>query len=485
MEVRSSDRAGAADAAVDTATRGPGFGLVLMLCAQFMVMLDASIVTVAIPRIQEQLDFSQAGVQAVITAYNTAFGGALILCGRIGDLLGRRRVFAIGMVAFAATSLMCALAQDAVMLVVARALQGFSAALIAPTALSLLTTSVPQGPQRVKAMSKFGIATVLGFISGLICSGLLVRAWGWQAVFYVTVPVGLAVAALAPRFIRPAARQPHKIDVVGALLITVGVASIVAAPAQAVAAGWTSRAFLLPLVVGVALLAAFLWVETRHPEPLVRLGLFRSRSLRAANVVSLFSGISSGSSYLLATMYLQEVLGYPPLQAGLIVAPVGAFNIVLGLVIGRFITRLGLRVSITAATVSCAVLIALVASQVSPTTNVLVFAAALLPMGMAFLATTVTSTLAATWGVANHEQGLAAGVRQTSFQLGIAVGVAVLIPIAAHRANTLGANTSAAQHASALAGGIQLSLYLLAAVALATAFVAFTGVRPTEEKPSR
>jgi EmrB/QacA subfamily drug resistance transporter len=448
-----------------------------MLCAQFMVMLDASIVTVAIPNIQHELGFSQAGVQAVITAYNTAFGGALILCGRIGDLLGRRRVFVIGMVAFSVTSLMCGLAQSAVMLVVARALQGLSAALIAPTALSLLTTSVPEGPPRIKAMSKFGIATVLGFISGLVLSGLLVRAWGWQGVFYATVPVGVLVAVLVPRFISRVPRQPHRIDVVGALLITAGVALVVAAPAQAVAAGWTSRQFLLPMALGVALLAVFAWVETRHPEPLVRFGLFRSRALRAANVVSLFSGISSGAAYLLATMYLQDVLEYSPLKAGLIVAPVGALNILFGLVVGRLITKIGLRASITTAAVASGVFIALVAAQVSATPNVLVFALVMLPMGMAFMATTITSTLAATTGVGNHEQGLAAGVRQTSFQLGIAVGVAVLVPIASNRASTLGGS------GAALAGGIQFALYVLAALGVAAGLVAYTGLRP--QRPQR
>ncbi|GGS58033.1 MFS transporter [Actinokineospora fastidiosa] len=458
--------------AATSAARGPGFGLVLMLCAQFMVMLDASIVTVAIPEIQHELGFSATTVQSVITAYNTAFGGALILCGRVGDLLGRRRVFVIGMVAFAVTSLLCGLAQDAVTLVIGRVLQGFSAALIAPTALALLTTSVPEGPARAKAMSKFGMATVVGFISGLVFSGLLVEAWGWQGVFYATVPVGVLVAVLAPRFIPDVPRQPHRIDVLGAILITLGVALLVAAPAQSVSSGLTSGAFLWPLAAGVALLGAFLWLESRHPEPLVRLGLFRSPVVRAANLVSVASGISSGSAYLLVTMYLQEVLGYSALQAGLIVAPVGVLNISFGFVLGRLITRLGLRVSVTAATVGSGLLIALVASQVSPETNIWVYAIALLPMGMAFMATTVTSTLAATSNVANHEQGLAAGVRQTSFQLGIAVGVAILIPIA----------SSAGAGPVALADGIRTALFLLAAIVVVVGIVAFAGLRSLARK---
>jgi EmrB/QacA subfamily drug resistance transporter len=466
MEVQQA-RTSPAEPPAGTQARGPGFGLVLMLCAQFMVMLDASIVTVAIPSIQDDLGFSPTDVQAVITAYNTAFGGALILCGRIGDLFGRRRVFVIGMVAFAATSLLCGLSQDAVVLVVGRVLQGFSAALIAPTALALITTSTPEGPARAKAMSRFGMATVLGFISGLVFSGLLVEAWGWQGVFFVTVPVGLLVAVLAPRFIVDAPRQPRRIDVVGAVLITLGVALLVAAPGQSVASGFGSTNFLLPLALGVVLLAAFVWHQTRHPEPLVRLGLFRSPVIRSANLVSIASGISSGAAYLLATMFLQEVLGYSPIKAGLIVAPVGILNILFGFVLGRLITRLGLRVSVTAATVGSGLLIGLVGAQVSASANVWLFAIALLPMGMAFMATTVTSTLAATTGVANHEQGLAAGVRQTSFQLGIAVGVATLIPIASASGTTPGE----------LAGGIHTAMLVLAAIVVAAGVLAWIGLR--------
>ncbi|MEV0096745.1 MFS transporter [Streptomyces sp. NPDC050738] len=478
MRVQPPARADAPAAVAGNA--GAGIGLALMLGAQFMVMLDASIVTVAVPDIQRRLGFSQAGVQSVVTAYNVAFGGALILCGRIGDLLGRRRVFAIGMVGFAATSLMCGLAQNAMTLIAGRALQGLSAALIAPTALALLTTSVPEGPERVKAMSRFGIATVLGFVGGLVLSGILVRTWGWQSVFFVTVPVGLLVALLTPKYMVRAARQPHRIDVVGAVLITAGVSLIVAAPAQGVASGWSSAAFLLPLSAGAALLTGFLRYETRHPEPLVRLELFRSRPLRAANLVSVFSGASSGAAYLLATMFLQQVLDYSPLKAGFIVAPVGILNIAFGLVIGRLIHRIGLRGSITAATVLSGLFISLMASQVSAAPHIALFAMALLPMGMAFMATTITSTLAATSGVAPHEQGLAAGVRQTSFQLGVALGVAVLVPLASSRAHGTGPG-----RAAGLADGIQSALHLLGALVVAAGLFAFHGFRPAGKKPPR
>ncbi|MEV6907087.1 MFS transporter [Amycolatopsis sp. NPDC051071] len=454
-----------------------GFGLALILGAQYLVSLDGSIVAVALPHIQQELGFSSAGVQLVVTAYNVAFGGALVLAGRFGDLIGRRRLFIIGMIAFAVTSLLCALSQNPTMLVVGRVLQGLSAATIAPTALSLLTASVPEGPARASAMSKFGIATALGFVSGLVFSGLLVDAFHWRGVFFVTVPIGVAVAALAPRFIPRVAVVKHRIDWLGGLLITASVALLVVAPTQGASTGWTSPQFFVPLAVGLALMAAFLVVETRHSEPLMRLGLFRSKSLRTGNIVTVVAGFVSGTAYLLVTLYLQEVLGRTPWEAGLIVAPIGPLNILFGTVLGRLIMRLGVRTSLTTATFMAGLFIALVASQMSTDQNVFVFGLILLPMGLAMMATMVTSTLAATSGVAGHEQGLAAGVRQTCFQLGIALGVAVLVSVAASRTATLGSRIPQVAPADALVDGFQLALYILAGLVILASVVAFTGLR--------
>ncbi|NKZ03019.1 MFS transporter [Actinomadura latina] len=454
-------------------------GLVLVLSAQFVIMLDASIVTVALPDVQRELGFSASGVQAVVTAYNTALGGGLILGGRVGDLFGRRRIFVIGMAGFAASSLLCGLAPNAVMLVAYRVLQGLSAAAIAPTALALLTTSFPEGPARAKAMSKFGIATVLGFIGGLVLSGPLVDALGWQSVFYVTVPVGAVMAALAPRFIAPAAPRRRRLDVLGAGMITSGVALIVVAPAQGSANGWTSPRCVLPLVAGIAVLTLFPVVERRQPEPLVRLGLFRSSTLRMANLVSLASGMMSGAGYLLVTLYLQEVKGCGPVLAGLIVAPVGVLNLALGTVLPRVITRIGLRLSISGATVSAGLLLAVISTQMTAARDLVVFGLLLLPFGAMMLATTVSSTLAATSGVSGHEQGLAGGVRQTSFQLGIALGVAALLSLATTRTTALEAANPAVGHVQALAAGYQLSLYVLGGLVIATGVIVFASLRDT------
>ncbi|MFC4907665.1 MFS transporter [Actinomadura gamaensis] len=464
--------------AENAARTGRTLGLVLVLSAQFMIMLDGSIVTVALPSVQRELGFSPSGVQAVVTAYNTALGGGLILGGRIGDLCGRRRVLLVGMAGFAAASLLCGLAQSAVLLVGGRVLQGLCAALIAPTALALLTTSFPEGPERARAMSRFGIATVLGFVGGLVASGPLLEAFGWRGVFFVTVPVGAAMAVLTPRLVASSPRKARRLDVPGALLITLGVAALVVAPAQGGAAGWTSARCLVPIAVGIVLLVAFLLVERRHPEPLVRLGLFRSRTLRAANAVSFASGMMSGAAYLLVTLYLQEVRNLGPVRAGLVVAPVGLLNLALGTVLGRTVTRLGLRAAVSGATACAGALLALVASQMTPGRNVLLFGLVLLPFGMAMLATTVTSTLAATSGVAPDEQGLAGGVRQTSFQLGIAIGVAALVSLAAGRAAALHG-----PRAAALADGYRTALYVLAGLVIAASALALAMIRDARRPP--
>ncbi|NUW46632.1 MFS transporter [Nonomuraea rhodomycinica] len=440
-------------------------------------MLDASIVTVALPDIQHHLGFSASGVQAVVTAYNVAFGGALILGGRVGDLFGRRRLFVLGMVGFALSSLLCGLSVDAAMLVTCRVLQGLSAAAIAPTALALLADAFPEGAARARAMSRFGIATVLGFVGGLVFSGLLVDSFGWQSVFYVTVPVGALMAVLVPRLVAPSpvAARRGRLDVLGAVLITVGVALVVVAPTRASAQGWTSPQCVVPLAAGLGVLALFVVVEHRHPDPLVRLGLFRSGLLRAANVVTLASGLLSGSAYLLVTLYLQEVMGRTPVQAGLIVAPIGLVNVIWGVFLGRLIPRIGLAASLAGAPVCAGLLVALVASQVAVAQNLVLFGLALFPMGMATLATTVSSTIAATAGVTPREQGLAAGVRQTSFQLGIALGVAVLLSLASSRTSALEGKGIA--HVQALTAGYRTAMYVLAALVIAAGVVTFAEVR--------
>jgi len=444
--------------------------LALMVAAQFMTILDSSIVNVALPTIQHELGFSRIGVQAVVTAYNTAFGGALILGGRIADLLGRRRVFVAGMAAFAATSLVCGLAGNAASLVAARALQGLAAAVVAPAALSLLTTTFPEGPRRNRALSVFGVATVLGFVGGLLLGGALVGWLGWRSVFLVNVPVGAAVAALAPRLLAAAPPRRVPLDVSGAALVTAAMALIVLAPTRGAALGWTSPQCWLPLLGALGLLAAFVRVERRSPAPLVRLEVLRGAPLRVGNAVTFTLGAANGAVHLLFSMYLQQVLGYTPLQAGLAAAPMGVASLVAGLLAGRLAGRVGLRATIATATAAAALCIWLLASATAVDQRYPVLLPIIVPLSVAFIVTSVSATIAATTGVADAEQGLAGGLRQTSFQLGIAIGVALLLSIAAGGAG-------AATRPAALVAGFQLALRVLAALMAATSAAALVGLR--------
>lgn len=467
------------DSQLTGAVRGGfGFGLVLILAAQFMIVLDGSIVTVALPSIQRSLGFSAVGVESVITAYNAAFASALILLGRLADLVGKRRVFIVGMIAFAVSSLLCGVSNGPALLIVARILQGFSAAAIAPSALALLTARFPEGPTRNRAMSMFGIATVLGFVGGLVFSGLLVAAAGWRAVFWVTVPVGLLTAVLTRWWIAPVPRQRRRIDVLGAVLITAAMGSLVAAPAAGASDGWTSAPFLALLAAGIALLAAFAVAETRHPEPLIPPGFLRNRVVRTANVVSLAAGAMPGAGYVLLTLYMQQVLHFSPLRAGLVIVPTGLLSMVIGLFAGKMVTRFGLRRTAAAAPAVGGALIAVVASQMVPGQNGIVLALLIMPMGVAFLYTTVSSTIGTVTGVRKEEQGLAGGLRQTTFQLGPALGVAVLVSLAAAWTQHLRASAVAGGGPAALADGYRIGLLVLAVAVVAVAVFAWIGMRP-------
>jgi predicted MFS family arabinose efflux permease len=285
------------------------------------------------------------------------------------------------------------------------------------------------------------------------------------------------VAAVAPGSVR--------VDLLGAVLITAAVALVVVSPGEGASNGWTSMAFWLPLLGGIVLLGAFVWVESRVAEPLVRLGFFRRRTLCAANFVTFVAGAMTGAGYLMLTMYLQQVLGYGPVEAGLAVAPTGVVNVLLGRVIGKLVTRFGVRAVMTVATTGAAACLAGLAAVITPHQGYPAIALVAVPMGMFFLLTTVTATIGATAGVADNEQGLAGGLRQTSLQLGIALGVATLLSIAASRTHTLEADGTG--RAAALIDGFRLSYLILTGLTVLAALVGFLGflgfrtVRPRKD----
>jgi MFS family permease len=421
--------------------------------------------------------FSPVGVEGVITAYATAFGGALILGGRLADLLGRRRIFVAGLLAFGTASLACGAASSAVFLVVARVAQGASAALLAPAALALLFTTFAEGAERNRALGLFGAATAAGFVSGQILGGVLTDLAGWRSIFIINVPVALLAAALALRVVKAdgVTTERRMPDVPGAILVTAAMALLVWAPTRGAERGWHSGAFLAPVLASLALLVGFLALEARRSDPLVRLSMLRSRWLAGTNAATLVTGALNGAVVLLCTLFLQRVLSYSPLRAGLAFVPTGVAGLVVGTrYAGPLITRFGVRAVLTIASlISTAAIVGL--SRL-PSDYALLLPG-LIVIGASFTTAAVATTASVSTGVASNEQGMAAALRQTAFQVGVALGVAVLLSIAASHTQTLLASTHPPGHAAALAAGYRLSLLLLAILSAVGGLMAFVTLR--------
>lgn len=462
-----------------TEQRRSVLSLWLMVSAQFMVILDFSIVNVSLPTMQRSLGFSPVGVEGVITGYATAFGGALILGGRVADLLGRRRMFTAGLLAFAVTSLACALAVSPVLLIVSRAAQGLSAALLAPAALSLLTTTFTEGPGRNRALGYFGAATAVGFVAGQVLGGVLTDIVGWRSIFIINVPVGV-LCAVASRAIPPDARASARRspDIAGAVLITAAMALAVWAPTQGAGQGWGSAGFLAPMAAALALTIVFIVVETRRADPLVRLSMLSSAWMAGTSGATAVTGVLNGVVVLLCTLFLQHVHGYSPLEAGLAFLPTGLAGLVAGVrLAGPLVSRFGVRTVLSAALLVSALgtggLSLLRGGGSYPP---------LLPwlviIGAGFTTAAVATTIAVSAGVAPHEQGMAAALRQTAFQLGVAIGVAVLLSVAAAYTTTLLAGPHPRSPADALTAGYRLALVIAAALSAFGAVVAVVTLRP-------
>jgi EmrB/QacA subfamily drug resistance transporter len=420
--------------------------LALILVAAFMVVLDFSIVNVALPSIERELHMPPDAVQWIVTGYAISFGGLLILGGRAADLLGRRRMFVAGLIAFSLASLAGGLAQDPVLLITARVIQGAGAAIVAPAALSLITTSFPEGPERTRAIGLYGAISSVGFVSGQVLGGVLVQLTSWRAVFLVNVPVGLAAAALAPVILGTAkagtakastakartakartAKASH-LDVRGALLITSAVALAVFAVSQGVVLGWTSPLVIASVITSAAATALFLKAESRHPEPLIRPALLHRKSLRNGSTLAFLLGLYNGGEMLILSLYLQQVLHESPLLTGLIIAPQGVVGFGMGMLGPRLAGRIGVKrlLVLTGAASSAGflVLTRLPAAGYSP----VLFVVMLIGFGTA--GTAFGMVVLASRGMADADQGLVGGMINTSRQIGAAAGAALLPAVA-------------------------------------------------------
>jgi EmrB/QacA subfamily drug resistance transporter len=413
------------------AARRPPLQLALILVAAFMVVLDFSIVNVALPSIERELHMPPDAVQWIVTGYAISFGGLLILGGRAADLLGRRRMFITGLIAFALASLAGGLARDPALLIAARVIQGAGAAIVAPAALSLITTSFPEGPKRTRAIGLYGAISSVGFVSGQVLGGVLVQFTSWRAVFLVNVPVGLAAAALAPAILGRAAtthNSTHRLDVRGALLITSAVALVVFAVSQGVVLGWTSPLVLAAIVIAAVAAAAFGKAETRHPEPLVRPGMLHRPGLRNGSTLSFLLGLWNGGEMLILSLYLQQVLHESPLFTGLAIAPQGVVGFGMGLLGPRLAHRLGVKrllvLTGASAAIGFAVLTQLPAGGYSPVLLVVML------IGLGTAGTAFGSVVLASRGMPDADQGLVGGMINTSRQIGAAVGAALLPAVA-------------------------------------------------------
>jgi EmrB/QacA subfamily drug resistance transporter len=451
--------------------------LALLAAAQFVVVLDASIVNVALPSIGRDLHFAQENLSWVINAYTLTFGGFLLLGGRMADLLGRRRLFVAGLILFALASLAGGLSQTEAQLIVARAFQGLGGALLSPAALSLITVIFAEGAERNKAFGVWGAVAGSGGAVGVLLGGMLTQWAGWQWVLFVNVPIGLAAAALAPRLL-PESRNDgaRNFDVAGAISITAGLSVIVYALVDAVNSGWGSLHTLGLLAVGLVLVAGFVLIERTARAPLVPFpGIFRIRTISGINLTALFIAMSLFSMFFFISLYMQRVLGYDALKAGVSYLPLAAGIIVSAGLASGLTTRFGFKpVLILGLLLTAAGLIWF--SQISAHGTYvgdILFPSLLAALGLGFAF--VPMTVAAVSGVEGHEAGLASGLINTSQQIGGALGLAILATIANSRTKDvmLGAGGSPRALPEALTEGFQRAFTVGAGFAILGALLAF------------
>ncbi len=466
--------------------------LALIVTAQFMVILDVAIVNVALPSIKSDLGFSQASLQWVISAYAIFFGGALLLGGRLGDLLGRRRLFVAGLAVFAASSLLCGLAWSEGSLIAFRALQGLGGALLAPAALALLMTTFREGRDRNVALGIYGAASGSGAAVGVLLGGVLTSYLSWSWIFFVNVPVAVAAIALTPLLLQEsrAEHAPRHFDLAGAASITAGLMLLVYALTRATTDGWGSAMTLSLLAGSVALVLAFVAIELRSRAPLLPLRIFKLRTLAAANATMLIVGSVAFSEFFLLTLYLQDVLHYSAIQSGVAFTSFALTVVVASNVAQLVVGRLGVRGTLTAGMLTSAVSVALLTRlPVDGHYFWDLFPAFVLGgagMGLSFVPVTIASLS----GVQRSDAGVASGLVNTSRQIGGAIGLAAVSAIAAtSTANYADSHPGlTASSSAALDHGFQTALYVLTGLLIAGAIVAAALIRPhlrpTEVRPA-
>jgi len=461
----------------DTKHRHLGAILALACLAQFMVVLDVSVVNVALPAIRNSLRFSEQDLQWVVNAYTVTFAGFLLLGGRAADLLGRRRVFISGLVLFALASLAGGFADTQALLIAARGAQGLGGAIIAPASLSILTTTFEEGAARNRAVGIWGAMGGAGGAAGVLLGGVLTDLLSWRWILFINVPIGLLAAFFAERYIvetREAMRRPS-FDLAGAVTATVGLSVLVLGIVRTDVTGWGSLSTLALIAAGAALIAAFVAIEGRVARaPLMPLRIYASRTLSAANVVVLMIGAAVFAMWFFLSLYLQQVLGYSPLRAGLAFLPMTLCIVAGSTLASRVVTRVGPKPMLVTGMTAQAAGLALF-TQITPGGSYLgqiIVPSLLVAIGIGF--SFVPVTIAAVAGVASEEAGLASGLVNTSRFVGGALGLALLAALATARTNT-DLHHGLAAHA-ALTSGFVLAFGIAAAFSAAGAVIALVGL---------
>jgi EmrB/QacA subfamily drug resistance transporter len=465
------------------ASRRKWFALALICSVQFMVVLDIAIVNVALPSIKIDLNFSQENLQWVISAYSLVFGGFLLLGGRAADLLGRRRIFIAGLIVFTLASLLSGLAWSEGSLIAFRAFQGLGAAIISPAALSIISTTFAEGKDRNVALGAFGATGGIGGAAGVLLGGILTDTLSWEWIFFVNVPVGLLALVLTPLLLDESRdARVHAFDAPGAVLVTSGLVLLVYAITQTGTHGWTSARTLLTFAASAVLLAAFVWWERRQQEPLMRFGILRVRTVAGANVAGFILGAALFSMFLMLTLYMQQVLHYSPLKAGVAYLAIAGTSILWAGVAAQLVTRIGVK-PVLAVGMACLALALLWFTQVSANGS---YVSDLLPglllgsVGVAF--GFVPISIAALAGIEPSEAGLASGLITTSQQIGGAIGIAALATIAATQtSDDLKAGTALPQ---ALVDGFHSAFLVGAIIAAIGVVVTLLMIRREELAPA-
>lgn len=466
---------------------GPGVVLGVVLVAQLMFVLDMSIVNVALPSIQSALGFTPEGLSWVLNAYTLTFGGLLLFGARLGDLLGRRRIFVAGLALFSTASLVGGLAQGAAWLVIARAAQGIGAALAAPAVLALITSTFPEGRERNRALGLFTAASVGGASLGLVAGGLLTEWLSWRWIMFVNVPIGIGVIVAALLVVPELARQTGRLDIIGAVTSTLGMSGLVYGLVHAAEAGWTAPGTLAAFAASLALLALFVRTELRTSHPIMPLGLFadRTRVLSHLGRITLVAGMTG--TFFFTSQFLQEVLGYSPIQAGLAYLPL-TVTLFFGsqLSARHLVERYGGRAVLIAGTTISTIALAWI-SRLDASSGYLFLVVPFVLFGLGNSFAFVPLTAASLHGVEPRQAGAASGLVNVFQQVGGSLGLAVLVTVfgSASRAATGGAGSAAlhAQHAFVVGSTTALTAAALL-LAVTVGIVALIRMAPSPALPA-